>query len=97
MALKYFKATFIVVFILISIFSVLFLNLDNIKKAYIYPIISSNLPEGTSFQSAEIGINGITVYNARIGNEVTPTRKRGITFSAGCQACVFSNALTLSM
>jgi translocation and assembly module TamB len=69
MALKYFKVSFVIAFILVAIFSVLFLNLDNIKKAYIYPIISSNLPEGTSFQSAEIGINGITIYNASIGND----------------------------
>ncbi len=74
MALKCLKCACVGGVLLCFLCLILLLNADNIKKFYIYPQISSNLPKGTSFQSAKIGLNKITLYNANIGNDFKAKR-----------------------
>ncbi|WP_199919794.1 translocation/assembly module TamB domain-containing protein [Thermodesulfobium acidiphilum] len=56
------------------------MNTDNIKRTFIYPTISSNLPEGTNFQSADIGLNKIIIHNVNI-NDDFKAKKVYISFS----------------
>ncbi|AEE15379.1 protein of unknown function DUF490 [Thermodesulfobium narugense DSM 14796] len=80
MALKCLKYASTCSFILCIFCLILFLNIDNVKKTFIYPIISSNLPEGTSFESADISLNKIIIHNASINNDFK-AKKVYVSFS----------------